>query len=216
MAILVLGIFKNRLYISQVMKTLVVHPADPTTAFLSRIYAHLNDKTVVTGGISKSGLRNLIESHDKLLFLGHGSPYGLLSKEQFPDAGLYIIDISMAPALKKKSNCMFIWCYADQFVHRHGLSGLCTGMFISEASEADYWGFENIEQGLIDQSNDGFASIISKYLNEPLEVLYYKLIREYELLSLTNQVAKFNLDRLNFSSETISFNSQATLESYLL
>jgi len=30
------------------MKTLVIHPADPTTTFLSRIYVHLNDKTVVT------------------------------------------------------------------------------------------------------------------------------------------------------------------------
>ena len=108
MAILVLGIFKNRLYISQVMKTLVVHPADPTTTFLSRIYAHLNDKTVVTGGISKSGLRNLIESHDKLLFLGHGSTYGLLSKGQFPEAGLYIVDDLMASLIKNKSNSIFI------------------------------------------------------------------------------------------------------------
>jgi len=197
MAILVLGIFKNRLYISQVMKTLVVHPADPTTTFLSRIYAHLNDKTVVTGGISKSGLRNLIESHDKLLFLGHGSPYGLLSKGQFPEAGLYIVDDLMASLIKNKSNSIFIWCYADQFVRRHGLSGLCTGMFISELGEANYWGFENINQVLIDQSNCRFASVMSKYMHMPLELLFYKLLYQYELLSRSNQIARFNLERLS-------------------
>lgn len=78
----------------------------------------------------------LIESHDRVLMLGHGSPWGLLSTGQFPDAGLFIIDESMVLPLQNKTNSVFIWCNADQFVQRHGLSGLNSGMFISEVLEA--------------------------------------------------------------------------------
>jgi hypothetical protein len=178
------------------MKTLIIHPEDPTTEFLTTIYANLNNKTVIKGGVSKSELRELIEAHDRVLLLGHGSPYGLLSRGQFPVAGLYIVDVSMVPVLKEKSNCMYIWCYADQFVKRHQLSGLCTGMFISELGEAAYWEFEDIDQCLIDQSNGKFADLVSKHLKEPPEVLYHKLICEYELLARTNLIAKFNLERI--------------------
>lgn len=194
-----LGNLKNWLYISPAMKTLIIHPKDPSTDFLSHIYAPLEDKTVIRGGISKSDLRELIESYDRVLMLGHGSPYGLLSKDQFPDAGLYIVDESMISELLNKSDSIFIWCYADQFVRRHGLAGLFTGMFISEPGEADYWRFDGIQQNQIDQSNEQFSSIVSKYINEPLDLLYNKLLIEYELLANTNPIARFNLERINLS-----------------
>ena len=185
------------------MKTLIIHPKDPTTSFLSQIYAPLKNKTVVRGGIIKSELRELIESHDRVLCLGHGSPYGLLNPDQFPDAGFYIVDESMVSALKNKSDSIFIWCYADQFVQRHGLEGLCSAMFISETREQEYYGFDNIDGDLIDQSNERFVSIVSKYINEPLRVLYQKLFFEYGLLARTNPIAKFNLKRLYLSSSKI-------------
>lgn len=178
------------------MKTLVVHPEDKTTEFLTKIYANLYNKTVIIGGVSKSELRKMIEQHDRIIMLGHGSPYGLLSRGQFPHAGLYIVDELMVSALKNKSNSIFIWCYADQFVRRHGLSGLCTGMFISELGEATYWEFEGINQWLIDESNGRFASIVSKYINEPLDIIYNMLLIDYKLLAKTNPIAKFNLDRI--------------------
>ncbi len=103
------------------MKTLIVHPEDKTTEFLTAIYANLNKKTVIKGGVSKSELRELIEVHDRVLLLGHGSPYGLLSRGQFSDAGLYIVDESMVTSLKNKSNSIFIWCHADQFVRKHSV-----------------------------------------------------------------------------------------------
>ena len=77
-------------YICRLMKTLIIHPEDPTTEFLSQIYARLTNKTVITGDISKSEVPKLIESHDRVLMLGHGSPYGLLSIDMFPDAGFHI------------------------------------------------------------------------------------------------------------------------------
>lgn len=179
------------------MKTLVVHPADPTTNFLSRIYAPLKDKTVVNGGVLKAELQALIESHDRVICLGHGSPYGLLSHHQFINSGIYIIDESLAVILKNKSNCLYIWCYADQFVEKNGLSGLCSGMFISEIGEANYWRFEGIDQEMIDQSNVGFSSIVSKYIDEPQDALYKRLLHEYKVLAKTNHVAQFNVERLS-------------------
>lgn len=178
------------------MKNLIIHPEDPTTSFLSQIYAPLVDQTVVKSGTTKSELRKMIESHDRVLMLGHGSPLGLLNPDQFPDASSYIIDDSMVSSLKKKTNILFIWCHADQFVQRHGLSGLCSGMFISEVEEALYYGFDSVDWNLIDLSNDRFASIVSKYLNEPMEILYHKLLIEYELIARINPIAGFNLERL--------------------
>jgi hypothetical protein len=188
------------------MKNLIVHPKDPTTNFLSPIYASLTNKTIVRGGITKSELRDLIESHDRVLMLGHGSPYGLLNHGQFPDAGLLIIDDSMVLPLKNKANSIFIWCNADQFVQRHGLSGLCTGMFISEVGEAIYYGFNNMDWDLINQSNEGFARIIAKYLNEPMETLYQKSVYEYELFARTNPIARFNLERLYLTCSSTNKN----------
>jgi hypothetical protein len=81
------------------MSTLIIHPQDSTTNFLKPIYALIQDETVITGGITKSELKKLIENHDRVIMLGHGSPFGLLSVGQFPKAGNYIVDYSMVDLL---------------------------------------------------------------------------------------------------------------------
>jgi hypothetical protein len=178
------------------MKNLIIHPTDPSTEFLSPIYASLTDKTVVTDGITKSELRVLIEIHDRIIMLGHGFQYGLINPGQFPGAGLFIVDDSMAPVLRKKSSGIFIWCHADQFVRKHSLSGLCSGMFISEVGEVYLYGYEESDRGLIEQSNERFAAIMSKWICQPLNILYDNLLVEYSKLARTNPIAKFNLERL--------------------
>lgn len=60
------------------MSTLIIHPKDPSTNFLKPIYAPIQDKTLITGGIDKTELRELIENHDKVIMLGHGFPWGLM------------------------------------------------------------------------------------------------------------------------------------------
>lgn len=178
------------------MKNLIIHPKDPTTAFLSPIYANLNDKTVVSDGITKSEMRVLMEIHDRIIMLGHGFHYGLVNPGQFPGAGLFIVDSSMAPVLRKKSSGIFIWCHADQYVRTHGLSGLCSGMFISSVDESILYGYEDIDSDLIDQSNERFTAIMSKWIIEPLNLLYNRLLVEYSILARSNPIAKFNLERL--------------------
>jgi hypothetical protein len=88
--------------------------------------------------------------------LGHGSPFGLLNFGQFPGAGSHIIDESMALPLKCKTSSIFIWCYSDQFIQRHGLKGMSCGMFISEVREAEYYGFWRSGRHLTDQLRDSF------------------------------------------------------------
>jgi len=186
------------------MKNLIIHPKDPSTDFLSQIYALLPNKTVVKGGITKSELLELIEIHDRVIMLGHGSPYGLLNPGKFLNAGFFIIDESMVPALKNKNDNVYIWCNSDKFVQRHGLTGLNCGMFISEVREAKYFSFNKIDWELIDQSNERFASIVSKYINEPMDFLYQKLRCEYNLLARTNPISKFNLKRLYLTRSAIN------------
>ena len=68
------------------MKTLIVHPKDNSTTFLDVIYKDIPDQTLITGGITKTELKELIKSHDRVMMMGHGSPNGLFSVGQFsPD-----------------------------------------------------------------------------------------------------------------------------------
>lgn len=185
------------------MSTLVVHPRDSSTFFLKKIYDPISNKTVITGGITKSVLRKLIENHDKVLMLGHGSPYGLLSVGQFPDVEPYIIDYSFVELLSRKAGNVFIWCNADLFVKQGQLTGLYSGMFISEIEEALYFDFWDVETNEIERSNDCFVKAVSRYINEPLEILYRNVIQDYGSLAKTNVIAKFNLERLYLTEQNM-------------
>lgn len=177
-------------------KYLIIHPTDPTTVCLKKVYEHLTDKTVITGGISKSELPELIKNHEQVIMCGHGSPSGLFSCWLFgPDS--LVIDDSMVEYFRKKTN-IFIWCHADQFVKRNGLNGFCTQMFISEIQEALYYGFEYTgDLGIIiDESNYVFTESVGRHIKEPIDVLYYMVLKEYGELARTNPIASFNFKRL--------------------
>lgn len=49
------------------MKTLIVHPADPSTSFLEIVYKNIPNKTVITGGIDKFELRDIMHEHDRII-----------------------------------------------------------------------------------------------------------------------------------------------------
>ena len=177
------------------MNTLIIHPADTTTDFLKPIYTSIKNKTVITGGVSKFELRELIKSHHRVIMLGHGTPMGLLSVGQFKD-GFFVIDDSLSDLLSIKENNIYIWCHARDFMLYNQLNGFGTGMFISEVEEAHYFDFGDVGWNVIKESNYRFSSIVGKYINEPLETLYDKLIIEYGSLARENPIAQFNLERL--------------------
>mgnify|MGYP003352499919 CR=1 FL=1 len=176
------------------MTTLIIHPDDRSTTFLKDIYQHLEDATVVTKNISQHTLHELIRSHDQIVMLGHGSPYGLFNVARIGDGG-FTIGTSEAPLLKDKQ-CIFIWCHADQYVRKHGLKGLSSGMFISEVGEALYCGLPATPQEEVDESNFGFVNIIGKYINEPKDLIYENVMTEYGVLAENNRVASYNHKRL--------------------
>jgi hypothetical protein len=194
------------------MNTLIVHPKDSSTTFLDIVYKDVPDQTLITGGISKTELLDLIESHDRVMMMGHGSPGGLFSVGQFKGDGSryagYIIDETMVEALSKKDNSVFIWCNADKFVEYHGLRGFYSGMFISEVGEARYCSREyalndlfavklmTATQEEVDESNYGFVKIISKYINESTDSIHQKVKNEYSLIAENNAVAEYNNNRL--------------------
>jgi hypothetical protein len=163
---------------------------------LDIVYENVPNKTVVTGGVTKVELVNLILSHDRVMMLGHGTPDGLLSIGQFPDSGTYVIDRWMAPLLAEKEQNVFIWCNADQYVNKHKLKGFYSGMFISEVGEANYCGLPGTSQELVDESNYGFCEILGDVINEPKEVIFESVFEKYGTIADNNPVALYNHKRL--------------------
>jgi hypothetical protein len=193
------------------MKTLIIHPQDSSTSFLDIVYAPIENKTVITGGISKSEVQQLIREHDRVMMMGHGSPGGLFNihHNSFTNCGNgYIIDQQMVPLLNEKDNSVFIWCNADKFVDMFKLKGFYSGMFISEVGEANYCSkdfpinsneyikLRTTTQEEVDESNYGFVNIIAKYINDDKELIHENVKKEYGLIAENNSVALYNNNRL--------------------
>jgi hypothetical protein len=179
------------------MKTLIIHPADESTDFLKPIYKNVLNSTLITGDITKAELLQLVHEHDRIMMMGHGSPEGLFAVGQFEDEEQlsYIVDHSFVPALKNKDN-IFIWCHANKFVETHQLNGFYSGMFISEIMEAWMYDYD-VEEGIINESNDKFSEIVSEHANNSSDVIYHNVIRFYGELAEINPIARFNVERIS-------------------
>ena len=178
------------------MNTLVVHPQDPTTEFLTKIYKNLNNTNVIRRGVSKSKVGELIKSHNRCLFLGHGTTNGLMSVGQFFETWGFVIDKTFVDVLRGKDKNMFIWCHAKSFVERHNLNGLYTDMFISEVGEALYHGFIKVSQEEVIESNNVFSQLVGVNINKTNEEIYDILKTEYGRFGKTNRIARFNSKRI--------------------
>jgi hypothetical protein len=177
------------------MKNLIIHPADASTDFLKPIYANISDAIILNGGASKDQVKELITQHDRVIMLGHGSPFGLFSIGQFAGNNGYIVDSTMVDVLKHVE-CISIWCNADQFMVKHELSGFYSGMFISEVGEAMYCGLPGTPQETVDASNHYFSQLLGEVINEPLSAINDYVTDNYGLLTEDNPVALYNYNRL--------------------
>ena len=178
------------------MKTLVIHAEDSSTDFLCPIYQTIEDKTVLRKGFTKKDVAEQIKIHDKVIMLGHGSLDGLFSVGQFETDNSLIIDSSLISLLAEKEENIYIWCHANKFVERYNLKGFYTGMFVSEFLEVVYCQLPLVVDKVIDESNDGFSSIVSKYVNDSKSVLYKNTLEEYRDIANKNSVAAYNIERL--------------------
>lgn len=152
------------------MKTLVIHVVDRSTDFLKPIYEG-KGFTVMRNPKSPHEVNQAIADHDRVIMLGHGLPGGLFG------AGGYAISDMSVPWLMDKPN-IYVWCNANRFVEHHGLSGFYSGMFISEVGEAHYCGVTTTWEK-IQASNDKFAEIVGRHVNESPEDLCRAVHAEY-------------------------------------
>lgn len=144
-----------------IMKTLVIHPKDLTTEFLSIIYKDKDWTIIDDPYFSKSKLKKSIKDHDRIIMLGHGTSKGMgIIKEGFFK---YIVDSTLVYLLRQKK-CIFIWCEADQFVKKYKLSGFYTGMIISGIDESYFWGIDISYDNLV-KSNKLFAESLQKSID---------------------------------------------------
>jgi hypothetical protein len=168
------------------MKTLVIHPKDSTTDFLSEIYSD-KEWTVINTNTSKKLLNEQIKTHDRIVMLGHGTEKGLLGFNKF------VIDSTWVYLLREKI-CVCIWCNADVFVNKYGLKGFYTGMIISEYEEAimccvptnSHW---------IAESNTDFALAIKNSIDEENMLEKAKLLYEGN-----STVVEFNRNNLYYEA----------------
>jgi hypothetical protein len=180
------------------MKTLIIHPKDESTDFLKVIYEGMKDITVLTGdGINQEELRTIIPDYDRVMIMGHGSPYGLLTAGGFVGFRGHIIDNTFVKLLQNNPNNVYIWCNADVFVNQYNLQGFHTGMFISEVGEALYFRIIT-DQETVDQSNYGFCEMVRKYRTRPSSEIYRNVKRLYGEMAKTNEVADYNYNRLYY------------------
>ncbi len=165
------------------MKTLVIHPKDNTTDFLSEIYSG-NDWDVINANISHKILKQKIKDSDRIIMLGHGTEYGLIG------FGRVVIDSKLVYLLREKY-CIYIWCNADVFVKKYDLKGFYTGMIISEYEEALMF-LSSFKYDDIEKSNILFADSVKKSILK--DDVLSGMIDNYS--SDTNEIILFNKSNL--------------------
>ena len=197
------------------MKTLIIHPKDKTTTFLSHLYSQIENKTVITGGTSKPEIKELIRTHDRVMMMGHGCPFGLFNTREAGITNEYgirsymAIDETMVNELKNNPENVYIWCNADEFVNQFPvLQGFYTGMFISEVHEARYMNVYPVNQDVVNESNFTFVDIFKKYANESTNIIYENVMTEYGEIAEVNNVAEYNFNRLYLNRKLLVENEK--------
>ena len=173
------------------MKTLVLHPDDRSTDFLTPIYEGLSDITVMTSG-NESQVVMAMTEHDRVFMLGHGGPDGLFWR------GFPVINKDFGPLIASRpEQGLYIWCNADAYSVKHKLTGLVSGMFVSEWGEAHIFGLDT-SWTKIRESNSCFSRILRETIDHRGMCNLHKVARLYKHESSlrNNIVGFFNSERL--------------------
>lgn len=167
------------------MKTLIIHPDDPTTECLKLIYEGRGWR-VINQKIKKDELKSIIEQYQRIIMLGHGTPFGLVHHKR------HITNHTFSDLFRTRK-CIFIWCHADEFVKSNNLSGLYSGMFISEMQEADLYNIQTTEQD-ITYSNNLFSQALRDVIDS--DDMLNDLKQKYK--SDSDPIIQFNNERLYY------------------
>lgn len=149
---------------------LVIHPTDPTTAFLSMLYKGTN-ATVLDQSSNKKEIDHALHhqsQQERIMLLGHGSNRGLFSRkvDHGSEFDRIIVGHPQAYYLRNHGcNLIGIWCHADKFARKEGLHGLFTGMIISDKWEAQEYGIITLQHH-IEEANEIMFAQLRKMLDE--------------------------------------------------
>ena len=180
-------------------ETLVIHPDDPTTDFLSAIYENKGWDVLTDPFANDDTVTELIKSHRRIICLGHGTQDGMYNLDRL------IINTNHAHLLKEKET-ICIWCNSDIYVKEHGLiPSLFTGMFISEKFESEIYDIQTDELS-IELSNDIFSHAVGKYINS--ENVLERVKREYN--DPDDPIVTFNRDRLYSNLQEVNNAEQSS------
>lgn len=170
------------------MKTLVIHPDDRSTDFLTQIYDGKGYTVLTDRHIGLEQFIDEMNKHDRVMMLGHGYPYGLLGYTEI------FMNPKFIDVLRTKE-CVCIWCNADMYVEKIGLKGFYSGMFISEVGEARYFGI-TIGQEQVTYSNELFGQLMREMVESPnvLQEIKKSYVGECPVI-------KFNNDRLYYKTD---------------
>ena len=126
----------------------------------------VSDNRVYDRTYSHSKIRRAIREADEIWMLGHGSPYGLFSRpDNLHDIDRMLVDSRCVEFLRNKL-CVAIWCNADKFAEKYSLTGLFSGMIISEQIECDWMlGFVP-NKDMMNRCNDNFVTSMKHCLTE--------------------------------------------------
>lgn len=178
------------------MRTLFIHPTDPTTEFLNSVYADYvgnEDVSVLEGTrIHHSELEEAIRNADRIVFLGHGTEYGLVELYRDDNGNPrnfnYVIT-SRDLQLFRDKEVLCIWCNANIFAERYDLNAFYTGMFVSEVDEAVNYCLPP-SQEMIDASNNLFVNILSRCVFDDISSIRGIIDRGY--IDNNNPIICFN------------------------
>lgn len=171
---------------------IVVHPYDPSTVMLGKVYEGLDNVTLFDSYKQRKELLEALAAaprEEPVLLLGHGCPGGLYDLRY----GLILND-GDAELLKDRPNLIGIWCYASSYAAKHHLKGFFSGMFISEGIEASCMGVDATEEEANKYAWD-FSQRLGDLLRQglPLESVAKELT---DPKHITNELTHYNYTRL--------------------
>jgi hypothetical protein len=173
------------------MKKLIIHPKDPSTDFLKIFYL---SESAITECPGNSKLRKMIQEAEEIWLLGYGTEWGLLDMHS-KFGVLEIVGSRYAEFLRNKK-VIGIWCNANIFAEKYKLTGLFSGMVISEMQEALDWNIQTTEEE-IEKENLNFAKDLSNcikyadHLSEVPEMMRKRLEKED-----CSDLVKFNYESI--------------------
>jgi hypothetical protein len=177
-------------------KILVVHPYDESTLQLERVYSGkscdiLHRRSLGWEDVYKALLEG---QYDRVFFLGHGTSFGLCNMK----TGEIVFDrLTYERCIRgTDTEIVAIWCNADEFFKNidNPNPHFCTGMFISEPSEAKAYMIEESVEKINEQFNL-FSNLLSDIFDSPIENYFNYLNEHY---TGDNPIIKFNREEMLF------------------